>query len=66
MTAFGGDVRIHLPQKRWDFSAAPGLAVINIDADSAAMDDTTTLGPSLFLTVAYQINANVSLGLENQ
>jgi hypothetical protein len=65
VTCFGADARVHLPQKRWDFSAAPGVSIINIDAVGRG-DDSTTLGPSLFLTVAYQITDTMTVGLENQ
>lgn len=65
MFILNGFMRIHLPQKRWDFSVAPGFAIINISPVSAALDDTTTLGPSFNFAAMYQFTSLFSLGMEH-
>lgn len=60
-----GNVRLHYPQKSWDFSVAPGFGLLNIDTPLNTEDDTTTLGPTLALAAMYQLNSKISLGVEH-
>lgn len=62
---FGGNARIHAGMHGWDFSLAPGVGVLSIDSSRAGGDDVTTLAPSLGIAMLYQLNNNISLGVEN-
>lgn len=61
---FGGQVRLHHLADDFDFSVAPGVAIINVDSANNT-DNSTSFGPSFSLAVMYSLTPTVSLGLEN-
>lgn len=60
--ALGANARIHHRIDQFEFSVAPGVALINVDDRT---DDTTSLGPSFSLALTYEFKEGIALGLEN-
>ena len=58
----GANARLHQYVDEFNFSVAPGFAIINVDGGT---QDTTSFGPSFSLAVTYSIAPTVAIGLEN-
>lgn len=61
---FGGNARLHQVIEEFDFSVAPGMAIVSIDPAGNG-ESKVSVGPSFSLAVTYQLNDRVALGLEN-
>jgi hypothetical protein len=63
----GAEMGHHFYKKNWDLNFAPGLAILNIQQalkSPPAPGDTTTLGPSLKISLLNQLTSAFALGFE--
>lgn len=70
VTAMGAFIRPHFQRQKWDFSVAPGLAIINVDSGTSGLGVADAdgsemgIGPVLIMDVLYQVGGNMAVGLE--
>lgn len=68
LLAIGGFIRPHFTRGPWDFAVAPGFSLFFISGPRGALGtnipDQTGIGPTLTLSVMYQLKQNFALGAE--
>ena len=67
MLSVGGFIRPHFTRGPWDLGVAPGFALFFINTPSNALlnrDNYTGFGPTISVTVMYQLKQNFALGAE--
>ncbi|MCA9423358.1 MAG: outer membrane beta-barrel protein, partial [Nitrospira sp.] len=64
LMTFGMFIRPHFQKQNWDFYLSPGFGVQSIKA-TGSREDKTTMGPSLAIGLLYEIQSQISIGIEN-
>jgi len=63
LLAIGGFIRPHFTRGPWDFAVAPGFSLFFIQGPNR-VPNQTGVGPTLTISVMYQIKQNIALGAE--